>query len=44
MDQKTYRQLAMTYHPDRAPKDEASQKQYSQIFQIVSEIHKKNKV
>lgn len=44
MDQKTYRKLAMTFHPDRvAQESQEVQDRHSKIFQIITAIHNRNK-
>ena len=44
MDQKTYRKLAMSFHPDRvAQESKEVQDRNSKIFQIISAIHDRNK-
>lgn len=44
MDQKTYRKLAMTFHPDRvAQESKEVQDRHSKIFQIITAIHERNK-
>lgn len=43
MDDKTYRQLAKSFHPDLAPHEIKAQARSQQLFQIINEIHRISK-